>query len=83
MWFLLLNQPFDRTDWIRTEVEDTWRTNRDPHVFFGQVGEAIGFVPEATVIGAFTTTWAEEMAEESKAVAQLIHESLTYGDDAS
>lgn len=72
-----LTKSFDRTEWVHGRVRDTWRTNRDPHVFFQQVGEAIGFVPEATVVSAFTTTWAEVMTDESQAIAQLVSEAFS------
>ncbi|KAB2843827.1 MAG: AAA family ATPase, partial [Burkholderiales bacterium] len=40
-------------DLVLRSIDEVARTNRDPHLLFNQVGIKIGFVPEATVRGAF------------------------------
>ena len=42
---------------VRRSIDEVSRTNRDPHLLFNQVGIKIGFVPEATVRGAFLVLW--------------------------
>jgi hypothetical protein len=42
---------------VEKSIEKVAHTNRDPHSLFNQLGMEIGFVPEATVRGAFLALW--------------------------
>lgn len=44
-------------DLVNQVLEEVASTNRDPHLLFNQVGIKIGFIPEATVRGAFLALW--------------------------
>jgi energy-coupling factor transporter ATP-binding protein EcfA2 len=48
------------------------RTNRDPHVLFSQVGEAVGLVPESVVRSAFVSIWSQAYADAAEAIATRI-----------
>ena len=42
---------------VRKVVEETLKTNRDPHLLFTQVGIDIGFVSQEIIKGAFLSLW--------------------------
>lgn len=73
---LRLQKRYEDTDHVRGILDQVAKTNHDPHLLFAQVGKALGFVPESTVIGAFTTTWAEEYEGERIAIVTPIQALL-------
>lgn len=71
-----LQRPQSKQEDVRAAVSDVSHTNRDPHLLFSQVGAKIGFVPEATVRGAFISVWIEEHRTESQNIANAIDTAL-------
>ena len=63
-----LLQPFATADKVQRTLEEIRRTNRDPHVLYSQVGQALGLILESTVRESFVNTWAEYYPEEGKAI---------------
>lgn len=59
-----LNQPFDKTEALLTQLREIRRTNRDAHLLFNQVGEALGFIPVDSVQEAFFATYNEAYPQE-------------------
>jgi Predicted ATPases len=59
-----LQKGFAETAQLMERLHEIRRTNRDPHLLFSQVGEALGFVPVEAVQEAFFTTWAESYPAE-------------------
>ena len=53
-------RPIDRQSEVAAVIEAVSQTNRDPHLLFAQVGEKLGFIPEATIRGAFLAIWVQE-----------------------
>lgn len=53
-------RPLDRQDEVERAIRSVSHTNRDPHLLFVQVGEKLGFVPEAVIRGAFLSIWIQE-----------------------
>lgn len=64
-----LLQRFEESDKVLEVCKNVRRTNKDTHLLFSQVGEALGLIPERTVASAFTTLWAQA---NTKAVNDLI-----------
>jgi hypothetical protein len=50
----------DRQSEVERVVRSVAQTNRDPHLLFAQIGERLGFVPEAIIRGAFLAVWIQE-----------------------
>lgn len=50
-------------DIVSRAIEEVSRTNRDPHLIFNQLGMKIGFIPEATIRGAFLALWVRSNAQ--------------------
>jgi hypothetical protein len=71
-----LQRPQSKQEEVRVAIRDVSHTNRDPHLLFSQVGAKIGFVPEATVSGAFISVWIEEHRTESQDIANAIEAVL-------
>lgn len=53
---------------VAAAVKARLLTNRDPHLFFEQLGEDLGFLAGLTVARAFLTQWAENYPEEVIAI---------------
>jgi predicted ATPase len=62
-----LLQPFSMSDRVISILGEIRGTNRDPHLLYSQVGQALGLIPESTVVEAFVNTWAEFYPDEGKA----------------
>jgi hypothetical protein len=69
-------RPLDRQDEVAKAIEAVSRTNRDPHLLFVQIGEKLGFVPEAIIRGAFLSIWIQENAINADEIAAPIIASL-------
>jgi hypothetical protein len=69
-------RPLDKQQKVIEVVKEISRTNRDPHLLFSQVGIKLGFVPEATVRGAFFTVWIQENPDEAAKIAEPLKKSL-------
>lgn len=71
-----LLQPFAATASLETTLTSIRLTNNDPHLLFSQVGQKLGFIPEATVSGAFATTWAEAYPEQVAKLLEPVRKAL-------
>jgi len=71
-----LQRPLSKQGEVAKAITDVSHTNRDSHLLFSQVGAKIGFIPEATVRGAFLAVWLQENPEEAKRIAAAIESAL-------
>jgi len=71
-----LQRSLSKQDEVTKAITDVSHTNRDSHLLFSQVGARIGFIPEATVRGAFLSIWLHENPEEAKRIASAIEAAL-------
>jgi len=71
-----LSQPFAQAARLIDRLGEIRRTNRDLHLLFSQVGEALGFIPVESVQEAFFTTWAEAYPDEVEALIGRIRAIL-------
>lgn len=69
-------RPIDRQAEVELAIRAVARANRDPHLLFVQVGERLGFVPEAIVRGAFLTIWLQENKAASDVIAAPISAAM-------
>lgn len=69
-------RPLEKQDQVRSAIRDISHTNRDPHLLFSQVGEKIGFIPEAVVRGAFLSIWIQENRSEANQIADYVIQAL-------
>ena len=76
-----LLQKFDESDQVKDKIESAKIQNRDHHVLYGQIGEALGLIPEETVQLAFLTIWAQSYEEEVERIGNLL--KTTLSDDNS
>jgi len=53
-----LHRPYELQDKVKQVIDEVWRTNRDRHLLFSQVGKNLGFVSEEVVRSAFLNIWA-------------------------
>ncbi|MFC4821570.1 ATP-dependent nuclease [Dokdonella ginsengisoli] len=74
-----LSQPFAEAARLIERLREIRRTNRDPHLLFSQVGEALGFIPVEAVQEAFFTTWAEAYPTEVDELIEKIRALLPAG----
>jgi hypothetical protein len=54
-----LHQKYEDAAAVEQKLRQIRRTNRDPHLLFAQVGEALGLIAESVVQGAFVSIWAQ------------------------
>lgn len=73
-----LLQHFENSEKVLETCKDVRRTNKDTHLLFSQVGEALGLIPERTVASAFTTLWAQVNTQDVKDIIMKV----TQGVDA-
>jgi hypothetical protein len=59
-----LLQRFEDDSKVKAICEQVRLTNMDTHLLFGQVGEKLGLIPEATVSQAFATIYAQLKTDE-------------------
>mgnify|MGYP003100147130 FL=1 len=52
------------------------KTNRDHHLIFSQIGEAVGFVDESVIVNAFLSTWCSHYKDEVTALLDKIKNQL-------
>ena len=52
------------------------KTNRDHHLIFSQIGEAVGFVDESVIVNAFLSTWCSHYKDEVAALLDKIKNQL-------
>ena len=71
-----LQRPLSKQEEVAKAIRDVSHTNRDAHLLFTQVGARIGFVPEATVRGAFLSVWLQENPQQAKRIADGIESVL-------
>ncbi len=67
-----LMQPHSAADATIATLKKHRLTNRDPHVLFAEIGQALGLLPESTVRDAFLTTWTEAYPAACVAVLEPI-----------
>jgi predicted ATPase len=78
---LACQRPLGRQADIEKAVRSVSHTNRDSHLLFAQVGEKLGFLPEAIVRGAFLAVWIQEHPVEVDAIVSPILAALKKQDD--
>lgn len=61
---------------IKNIIMSISHTNRDHHLIFSQIGEAVGFVDESIIISAFLSTWCEKYKEDVTKILDMIREDL-------
>lgn len=71
-----LQVPYESQTQVKTVVESVSHTNRDPHLFFSQVGENLGLLSEEVVRGAFLSIWAQICPDEVASILNPILERL-------
>jgi energy-coupling factor transporter ATP-binding protein EcfA2 len=54
-----LHQRYEDAPAVEVKLRQIRQTNRDPHLLFAQVGEALGLIAESVVQGAFVSMWAQ------------------------
>jgi predicted ATPase len=69
-------RPLKRQSEVERAIKSVSQTNRDPHLIFVQVGELLGFLPEAIVRGAFLAVWIQENEAAVDAIASPIISAL-------
>ena len=69
-------RPVEKQAEVTDAVQEVSRTNRDPHLLFSQLGIRLGFVPQATVEGAFLAVWIAENSKKVDQIAEQICEAL-------
>ncbi len=66
---LSMQLPSGSQDRVKQVIKDVALTNRDKHLIFGQIGDALDFTAEETVKKAFLAIWAQTYPEE---VAEML-----------
>ena len=61
---------------IKNTIMSISHTNRDHHLIFSQIGEAVGFVDESIIISAFLSTWCEKYKEDVTRILDTIRTDL-------
>lgn len=61
---------------IKNTIMSISRTNRDHHLIFSQIGEAVGFVDESIIISAFLSTWCEKYKDDVSRILDVIGADL-------
>lgn len=67
-----LHQNFADSEQVLARLRQIRATNRDAHVIYQQVAEALGFLSEDVVRGAFFKTWIDAYPDEANAVLETI-----------
>lgn len=68
---IALAQPISNQSTVREVIEQRALTNQDRHIIYSQIGEDLGFLPEAYVQQAFLNEWAIHSDEPAQLVADL------------
>lgn len=61
---------------IKNVIKSISCTNRDHHLIFMQIGEAVGFIDENIIINAFLSTWCEKYKNNITAILDSIKSYL-------
>ena len=69
---------FKDAEEIKSIIKRISNTNRDHHLLFSQIGEAVGFVDESIIISAFLSTWCEKYKEDATKILNLISSDLPF-----
>ena len=67
---------FKDAEEIKNTIMSISHTNRDHHLIFSQIGEAVGFVDESIIISAFLSTWCEKYKDDVSRILDLIGADL-------
>jgi hypothetical protein len=70
--------PTDAQDRVKKVVRDLSLTNRDIHLIYSQIGEALDFTAEETVQTAFLSIWAQSFPEEVEELLSGFRDELPY-----
>jgi ABC-type multidrug transport system ATPase subunit len=70
--------PTDAQDRVKKVVRDLSNTNRDVHLIYSQIGEALDFTAEETVQTAFLAIWAQNFPEEVEELLSGFRDELPY-----
>jgi len=74
--------PTDAQDRVKGVVRDLSLTNRDIHLIYSQIGDALDFTAEETVQTAFLSIWAQNFPEEVEELLSGFRDELPYRDPA-
>jgi predicted ATPase len=72
--------PTDAQDRVKSVVQELNMTNRDIHLIFSQIGEALDFTAEETVQTAFLAIWAQNYPDEVDELLSGFRDELPYRD---
>lgn len=73
---IALHLPAENEQKVRQAVIDVSLSNRDPHLLFNQVGQALGFISETIVTSAFVSLWAAGNPKETKRITDFIKSAV-------
>ena len=71
-----LHLPAEKETKVKQVVESISLSNRDPHLLFNQVGQALGFIPSAIVSSAFISLWVSGNEAAAKRVTEYIRQTV-------
>jgi hypothetical protein len=71
-----LHQRFEDATRIAETLHSIRRLNRDSHLLFSQVGEALGLLPEPVVRSAFVAIWAQAYPDDARAISARVRNAL-------
>lgn len=77
---LSLLHKYEETDTVFETCKQVRISNKDSHLLFSQIGQNLGFLPERTVIDAFTTIWAQFYVGEVETIATVLRSILPQGE---
>lgn len=75
--------PSDTQDRVKQVVRDLSLTNRDIHLIYSQIGDALDFTAEETVQKAFLAIWAQRFPDELQELLSGFSEELPYREGAA
>lgn len=67
-----LHLGYDDHHRVAEAVTNIRKTNRDPHLLYSQVGQALGLITEATVRGAFLSVWSRAYPDEVSRILEPV-----------
>jgi hypothetical protein len=71
-----LHKPYELQDKVKQVLDDVWRTNRDRHLLYSQIGKRLGFISEEVVRSAFLNLWCQHNKSEVESILTLVREKL-------
>jgi hypothetical protein len=78
-----LHSRFEQGEAIIELCRKIRRETHDPHLLYAKLGEAIGLIPEMTVVGAFCSLWAQNNPEEVQKILHPIMQVVRETRDAT